>query len=395
MRKLHEWLIQMYILKDEMQHYLLNDFVAKHKFPIEDVVQIRAAFADTDSARKKLANYPDELPADTYWKSTMCEASQEFCAFVENICISTDYNETLKTALKANRETAAVQVLECQHIKDAVERVLEILEKHLTANSKALTPMVEVVDKMPEAPEVPENQRLGTPLATVQTLLLANPDESDHWRAVAERRVQQYIKLVHVSSLSEMEAQLSSSSIACTKGDLTGLVGFFYDTKLAGEAATNPQIRICPLQEKHYQGQVRSLLKVRRAAEGLATTSLGAGEVALILDGGKGGNARKLLSPWHPGITEDLDDDETEGQMVKRTVHVIKTEESARNSVDMSLAGFSNTCGGIEHACAEGAFTGVVVEPAVGVRTTLSSKQNSTRICSQHASSPHACSMPL
>ena len=139
---------------------------------------------------------------------------------------------------------------------------------------------------------------------------------------------------------------------------------------------------------------MRSLLKVRRAAEGLATTSLGAGEVALILNGGKGGNARKLLSPWHPGITEDLDDDD-EGQMVKGTVHIIKTEESARNSVDMSLAGFSNTCGGIEHACAEGAFTGVVVEPAVGVRTTLSSRQNSTRICSQHASSPHACSMPL
>ena len=246
-RKLHEWLIQMYILKDKMQHYLLNDFVAKHKFPIEDVVQIRAAFADTDSARKKLANYPSELPADTYWKSTMCDASQEFCAFVENMCIGTDYNGTLKTALKAIREPAAV--LGYQHIKDAVERVLENLEKHLTANSKALAPIVEVVDKMPEAPEVPENQRLGTPLATVQTLLLANPDESDHWRAVAERRAQQYIKLVHVSSLSELEAQLSSSSIACTKGDLTGLVGFLYDTKLAGEAATNPQVRICPLQE--------------------------------------------------------------------------------------------------------------------------------------------------
>ena len=108
------------------------------------------------------------------------------------------------------------------------------------------------------------------------------------------------------------------------------------------------------------------MLKVRRAAEGLATTSLGAGEVALILDGGKGGNARKLFSPWHPGTTEDLDDDETEGQMVKGTVHIIKTEESARNSVDMSLAGFSNTFGGIEHACAEGAFTGVLLNLLLG-----------------------------
>ena len=120
---------------------------------------------------------------------------------------------------KAIREPAAV--LEYQNIKDAVERVLEILEKHLTTNSKALAPSWRLLIKCRKllkslrtrglAHRWPPSRQCFGPIRMSPTIGVG----------LQRKKVHQYIKLVPVSSLSELEAELSSSSIACTNGDLT------------------------------------------------------------------------------------------------------------------------------------------------------------------------------
>ena len=61
-----------------MKCYFMNEFVSMNKFPIDDVLQIRAAFKDANSHCKMLSNYKGLPPADTYWKSHMTEANQRF-----------------------------------------------------------------------------------------------------------------------------------------------------------------------------------------------------------------------------------------------------------------------------------------------------------------------------
>ena len=238
-RKPQDWLIQLFMLQKKLQLSLLTDFVSLHKFPNEDVVQIRSAFGDTVSACKKLANNPSAPPADTSWKSTMCDATQEFCTSVENMCIGIEHNGTLKTALKANHDPTVV--LDCQNVKDTVEHILERLEKHLARSSTPPAPRQ--LAPQPEEAEVTAEKRLGAHLASVQTKLRDNPVQPLAG-SCGDKRASA------ASSIDEFQAELASNSIANTMGDSTGVLAFHFDAKLAGEAATNPAVRICPLQER-------------------------------------------------------------------------------------------------------------------------------------------------
>ena len=61
---------------------------------------------------------------------------------------------------------------------------------------------------------------------------------------------------------------------------------------------------------------MQSLLSVRRALDGHTTATLGNGEIALVLNGCKAGNNKKLLSPWTQDTGDDAeaeDDPEDEG----------------------------------------------------------------------------------
>ena len=107
----------------------------------------------------------------------MCDASQEFCSFLENMCIGIEYSGTLKTALTANHQRTAV--LDCQNVKYTVERILERLEKRLARSSTPPAPLQ--VAPQPEDADVTDEKRLGEHLASVQTKLRDNPHESNRW----------------------------------------------------------------------------------------------------------------------------------------------------------------------------------------------------------------------
>ena len=107
--------------------------------------------------------------------------------------------------------------------------------------------------------------------------------------------------------------------MAMLRGDPTGLFVFHFDVKKFGEASSRPDVRCPPLKDGPYHRLVRCLLQAR--TRGDMPAALGPGEVAVLLDGGKSGNASRLLAPWKEETraagagkrkerTEDDDDDD-------------------------------------------------------------------------------------
>ena len=92
-----------------------------------------------------------------------------------------------------------------------------------------------------------------------------------------------------------------------------GLVLYHYDVKQSGEPLTRPELRVAPLRDTYHR-LVRSVLSARAPAG--QESFLRAGEVALLMDGGRKGNQAKLLSPWKEGTAKDgktkKDEDEEE-----------------------------------------------------------------------------------
>lgn len=96
------------------------------------------------------------------------------------------------------------------------------------------------------------------------------------------------------------------------------MVAYGFDVNKSGEAATRPDLRTTPIREKEYTKIVKGVLAARHSTAENQVPTLGTGEVGLLLDGGKHGNAAKLLAPWREGTLkgkkskEDVDDAEDE-----------------------------------------------------------------------------------
>ena len=91
-----------------------------------------------------------------------------------------------------------------------------------------------------------------------------------------------------------------------------------------GESVTRPELRIAPLRDALYHRLVAAVLKAR--ADGPDTpASLRAGEVAVIIDGGRRGNASRLLAPWKEGTLKECN---------KKSPVDDKDDEAAREEND-------------------------------------------------------------
>ena len=84
--------------------------------------------------------------------------------------------------------------------------------------------------------------------------------------------------------------------MAMLRGDPTGLSVYHFDIKKFGEATSRPDVRCPKLKDGPYHRLVRCLLQARMRGD--TPAALGPGEVAVLLDGGKSGNASRLLAPW-------------------------------------------------------------------------------------------------
>ena len=125
------------------------------------------------------------------------------------------------------------------------------------------------------------------------------------WDKVIEKQIRTYIQLIpDQKTQSGLECKIKKCPLASIRGDPTGLVLYHFDVKQCGEPCTRPELRIAPLRDAHYHRLVRAALNARTAPGQAA--SLKAGEVAIVLDGGRKGNTSKLLAPWKEGPSGTL-----------------------------------------------------------------------------------------
>jgi hypothetical protein len=173
------------------------------------------------------------------------------------------------------------------------------------------------------------------------------PDQN-HWDQYIEKQLHTYVHLIAENkSTTELEHAIRESTLANIRGDPTGLVLYYFDVKLHGEPATRPELRVAPFRDSLYHRLVRAVVSARCPVGNQA--ALRAGEVAVLLDGGRHGNATKLLAPWREGTARDTkkdddgeaeateatiqdgDDDDDDGSkpgFVTSTLNLIYTEES-------------------------------------------------------------------
>ena len=121
--------------------------------------------------------------------------------------------------------------------------------------------------------------------------------DQDYWGKHIDKLIKTYVQLIPDQ---KTQAQLENCIKDCPlspsiRGDPMGLVLYHDDVKQSGEPQTRADLRIAPLRDAIYHRLVRVVLNARAPAG--HTAALRAGEVALVLDGGRKGNAAKLLAP--------------------------------------------------------------------------------------------------
>ena len=221
------------------------------------------------------------------------------------------------------------------------------------------TPIMSAPDEIDENLEVKE--RLGKQLGVVkESLDQVVKGDANHWLAVASRTVAQQVKLLPSLMPDTITQAVKDCSISMTRGGLDGLIAYHLDSNLAGEPITNPQVRTCPLQEKRYAELVAAVIGGRAGPTDVSPT-IQAGELVLLIDGGKLGNKRSLIKPWRPSSLKEEDDGDLEdddvsatSQFKTRAVTVIKTEASIRARRTRAVARGAGSIPQVEtmHICA-------------------------------------------
>ena len=118
------------------------------------------------------------------------------------------------------------------------------------------------------------------------------------WTAAAQRLVRQYMRIVvYPHTDAQMVSEIQNSELGRQPGDMTGTVLIHYDTKLAGESVTAPRLRMAPFQEKTYEKLVAAVLEGRHQGSTKVPT-LNVGDLVLLLDAGRAGNAKGLKKYW-------------------------------------------------------------------------------------------------
>ena len=114
--------------------------------------------------------------------------------------------------------------------------------------------------------------------------------------------------------------------------DVTGVTLIIVDVKNLGEPITNPNVRVCPLQEKKYQQMAAAVLEARKPEPGTSHP----GELVLVLDGGKWGNMKILTKPWSSADLDaeavaeedDIGSSHTSKSTCHRVIQVLKSQKS-------------------------------------------------------------------
>ena len=296
-------------VRDELlQHWLPSS--GMHK---DQVSKIQEVMADFGTVRAFVTPYSGQQ-ADTTWMVGRPESALSAVELIEELVYSNTWDSRYKDAIKSKLRVP--DFLDYESVRAHLEDILSQVKAERTA-AGGISATPEAGSSQAGSAGAGNGGGAGSALAETpeKGFHSLQPSEQVQWDKVIEKQIRTYIQLIpDQKTQSGLECKIKECPLASIRGDPTGLVLYHFDVKQCGEPCTRPELRIAPLRDAHYHRLVRAALNARTAGQ---AASLKAGEVAILLDGGRKGNMSKLLAPWKEGTLRnsskkggDADDEE-------------------------------------------------------------------------------------
>ena len=281
--------------------------------------QVRQVLANISSFRDKSGYmFSSSMPKpDQIWRAGWPKSADAFMSFVESCIFWYHYDAPLRTAMINRKDCASL----CNQapISDMLDEIKSTLAEETDAKK----------DHADGAGAASGDAKKGTgddnddDVAIIDVISLeTNPEIKklvEGFDAVADtaskQKLESYMtqcrRLIasNITLLVETDPDdviiegIRKSAAAQVKLEPGGMIGVFYDVKLAGEASAQPNVRMPPLRDLGHHLQKLVGLKLRASSvEG----EIPANEIWFIPDAGKEGNKGALLAGFTAGKQKEV-----------------------------------------------------------------------------------------
>ncbi|CAK0907003.1 unnamed protein product [Prorocentrum cordatum] len=304
LRDYRESYVEVLNLKLDVKNEMLFKWLPRVGIPSDHVTTIQQKMGTFAAVRAYVTGYPGDT-VDTTWQALMKQSAVSAVALIEELVYTIEFDRRYTNAIQSKLDVA--DFLAYESVAMRMNETIEMAKRENgTDGAEAAGAAGAAASSAGAAAADPgSNSMTSAGDAPKELKKFAQLQETDkqNWNRVIDKVVRTYIQIVpDQKTQAELENVLRDSALATIKGGPTGLVLHHFDAKQFGEPQTRPELRIAPLREKPYERLVRSMLNAR-APQG-QPSHLRNGQVAVILDGGRRGNASKLLAPWKENTVE-------------------------------------------------------------------------------------------
>ena len=350
-------LVDLYLMKFEMRKYALTTLLDRLELPTEVKEGFNKVMRTHKAYRKNLCPITADDPADLSWRRGWKRASIIFLSFIEDFVFNDTYDSYLRTAARSSKSPA--DVMEYEVFKTKWQEVHQLRQKEQEEERKAELPAEAQTDVaettgpdagaggtkegntagggVVECGDRLEQEALRTVNANI-TLKIEPESQVELKQALISSSVGHLFGVEHKTSapcFSPAHAFEFASMLSFTRCqsficivqmllDLLRYVLVVYDVKQASEPETYPSTRTPPLKPHRFKKVVAAVVDARRTAAGYSSLQMVGGDMYMIFDGKRSGNAPKLKSPF---TTESADGNPTPMQFSRQQLHVVYQEK--------------------------------------------------------------------
>lgn len=218
---------------------------------------------------------------------TLGETTRLLVTLLSTVVYGGQSDGTLKTALKSSAD--AMEVMNnCQFLKDAISDIgaknKEETVGHPDSMEKNRGDIVAAED------EVGHSETTLSDLVTKEQLDADENGKLDEWLAYLNNKFESFCSLViDQDTMGDLKSALEPLQIL---QKVDGPAMLLFDSKIAGEASSNPNCRLPPFQSKMLRRYVQAFTALRGNGgdDQIAEGDLRKSDMICILDGGRSGN---------------------------------------------------------------------------------------------------------
>jgi len=315
--------IEILNLKYDVKHHLLHTWLPRSGMHVDHIKLITLKFDTFESVRSFVENYPEFEPADNSWQCQLNQSAMDFCDLLDNLVYNTTYDARYRDALRSHLTIA--EFLEY----DSIASIIASIEAYVKTEIKPCviptpglgdspTPPTATTAAPGTIPLIEAQDADGNTVPIVPGWNTLPDDQKTFWERFIMKQISLYIKIIDDKASKDLlAAAIKEVGLNSMIGDMMGMVLYYFDGKNFGESQHRPDLRTPPLRDAPYFRIVRACLEARHTGAATQPASIGVAEAAVLLDGGKKGNAPKLMAPWKEGTkaakkTTNDDDDEAD-----------------------------------------------------------------------------------